>query len=68
MAQLRLQPPEPFNFRNPDDWPRWKHRFVPSREVSSLTADSARKHVNTLYEEEADVVLHLLTTEKTRRI
>ena len=27
MAQLQLQPPEPFNFRNPDDWPQWRRRF-----------------------------------------
>ena len=27
MALLRLQPPEQFNFKNPDNWPRWKRRF-----------------------------------------
>ncbi len=47
-AHLRLQPPEPFNFRNPDDWPRSKRRFGQFREASSLTDDSARKQVNTL--------------------
>ena len=54
MAHLRLQP---FNFRNPDDWPRWKRRFEQFREASSLTDDSARKQVNTLLYEEADAVL-----------
>ncbi len=57
MAQLRLQPPEPFNFCNPDDWPRWKRRFEQFKEASSLTA---RKQVNTLLYcmgEEADAVL-----------
>ncbi len=60
MAQLGLQPPEPFNFHNPDDWPRWKCRFEQFRKASSLTADSAKKQVNTLLYcmgEEAEAVL-----------
>ena len=28
MAQLHLSPPETFNFRNPEEWPKWKRRFV----------------------------------------
>ena len=48
MAQLRLQPPEPFNFRNPDDWLRWKRHFKQFRIASGLTGDDAPKQVSTL--------------------
>ena len=48
MAQLSLKPPEPFNFRNPDDWPRWKRRFQQFRVASGLTGDSQGKQVSTL--------------------
>ena len=37
MAQIRLEPPEPFNFRKPDDWSRWKRRFQQFREASGLS-------------------------------
>ena len=47
-AQVHLQPPGPFNFRTPDDWPRWKRRFKQFRVTSGLSADSAKKQVNTL--------------------
>ena len=60
MAQLRLQPPEPFNFRNPDDWPRWKRRFEQFRSASGLSEDAAKKQVNTLLYclgEQAEAVL-----------
>ena len=60
MAQLRLEPPEPFNFRNPDDWPRWKRRFEQFRVASGLASDDAVKQVNTLLYclgEEAEGVL-----------
>ena len=39
MAKLRLEPPEPFNFRTPDDWPHWKRRFErqnPVQQVDTL--------------------------------
>ena len=48
MAQFRLQPPEPFNFRTPDDWPRWKRRFEQFRVASGLDSDTAAKQVSTL--------------------
>ena len=60
MAQLHLRPPDPFNFRNPDDWPRWKRRFEQYRVAAGLTADSAAKQINTLLYclgEEAEAVL-----------
>ena len=57
---IRLQPPEPFNFRNPDDWPRWRNRFQQFRDASGLSTETASKQVSTfLYSlgEEAESVL-----------
>ena len=57
---IRLQPPEPFNFRNPDDWPRWRNRFQQFRDASGLSTETASKQVSTfLYclGEEAESVL-----------
>ena len=72
MAQVRLQPPEPFNFRTPDDWPRWLRRFEQFREAASLTEDSDKKQVNTfLYclGEEAEAVLSSTNiTEEERAV
>ena len=60
MAQIQLKPPEPFNFKNPDDWPRWKRRFGQFRVALGLIEESPTKQVNTLLYclgEEADAVL-----------
>ena len=48
MAGIRLQPPEPFNFRNLDDWQCWKHRFQQYREASGLDESTESKQVSTL--------------------
>ena len=61
MAQLNLRPPKPFDFRNPDDWPRWKRRFEQYRATAGLTAESEGKQVNNLLYclgEEAEAVLN----------
>ena len=60
MAEIRLQPPETFNFCNPDDWPCWKSRFQQFCEASGLADASAGKQVSTLLYclgEEAEAVL-----------
>ena len=60
MAQLNLKPPEPFDFRNTDDWPRWKRRFQQFRVASGLTGDDAEKQISTLLYclgEQAEAVL-----------
>ena len=60
MAQIRLQPPDPFDFKTPDDWPRWRRRFEQFRSTSGLQEASAAKQVNTLLYclgEEAESVL-----------
>ena len=72
MAQLRLDPPEPFKFRAPEDWPRWKRRFQQFCVASGLVDDrSAEKQVSTLLYcrgEEAQAVLASTNiTEEERR-
>jgi len=60
IAQIRLQPPEPFNFHNPDDWSHWRQRFQQFREASGLNKASATKQISTLLYclgEEAEAVL-----------
>ena len=72
MAQLRLEPPEPFNLRTPDDWPRWKQRYEQFRVASGLESEAAVKQVNTLLYcmgEEADSVLASTNvTEEERKV
>ena len=56
----QLKPPSPFDFKTPDDWPRWKRRFEQFRVASGLSQDDASKQVNTLLYclgEEAEDVL-----------
>ena len=48
MANVRLQPHDPFNFRNPDEWPRWKQWFEQFRSASGLTAEDDLRQVSTL--------------------
>ena len=61
MATIQLSPPEPFNFRKPDEWPRWHKRFDQFRVASGLSDKSAAKQVNTLLYclgEEAEAILN----------
>ena len=70
MAGIRLQPPEPFNFRNPDDWQRWKRRFQQFREASGLDESAETKQVSTLLYslgEEAEAVLTSMNTTDAER-
>ena len=48
MASLQLQPPSPFNFKEPDTWPKWKRHFEQFRLVSRLDEASGEKQVGTL--------------------
>ena len=60
MATIQLQPPPPFNFKTPDDWPRWRRRFGQFRVASGLGEQSAAKQISTLLYclgEEAESVL-----------
>ena len=48
MAQIQLPLPDRFNFRNPDDWSRWRRRFQQFREASGLSDESAAKQISTV--------------------
>ena len=64
MATIRLQPPDRFDFKSPDIWPKWRRRFEQFRTASGLSAASAAQQVNTLLYclgEEADDVLSSTT-------
>ena len=72
MALLRLEPPPPFNFQTPDDWPRWRQRFEQFRIASGLVDDAAAKQVNallyTLGEEAEGVLTSVSVTAEERRV
>ena len=48
MASLRLEVPENFDFRSPDDWPRWKKRFEQFRLASGLASEGEERQISTL--------------------
>ena len=48
MARLQLQPPEPFDFKKPDEWPRWSKRFEQFRVASGLNSKDETRQVCTL--------------------
>ena len=63
---FRLELPPSFDFRKPDEWPRWFRRFDQFRVVSGLAADSEEKQVSTLLYclgEEAEEVLAVSDTK-----
>ena len=43
MASIRLQPPSPFDFKNPDE--RWFEQF---RQASDLASENDEKQISTL--------------------
>ena len=62
MAQLHLSPPEPFNFSNPEDWPKWKRWFEQFRIASGLAQEDEKRQVSTLLYclgEESQAILDL---------
>ena len=71
MAGIQLTPPSPFNFKSPDDWPRWRKRYEQFRVASGLSTDSDDKQVSTLLYclgEEAELVLiSTSATEEDRK-
>ena len=72
MATIHLQPPEHFDFKSPNGWPKWKRRFEHFRAASGLSATSAAQQVSTLLyclNGEADtVLLSTNITEEGRRV
>ena len=48
MASVRLQPLSSFDFKMPDEWPRWKRRFEQFRLALGLSAEDDDRQVSTL--------------------
>ena len=48
MAEIHLQAPNPFNFKTPDERPKWRKRFEQFWVASALDGGAAAKQVNTL--------------------
>ena len=71
MASVRLQPPSPFAFKTPDEWPRWKRRFEQFRLASGLASESDDRQVSTLLycmgEEAEDILASTNIDEADRR-
>ena len=71
MATVLLQPPESFNFHQPDLWLRWKQRFEQFRLASGLSEkDDARQISSLLYcmgQDAEDVLKTTSITDADRR-
>ena len=48
MASLHLEVTENFDFRSPDDWPRWKKRFQQFRLASGLADEGEERQISTI--------------------
>ena len=48
MASVRLQPPAAFDFKQPDEWSRWKKRFNQFRIASGLSTEDDKQQVSRL--------------------
>ena len=71
MKEIRLQLPDPFNFKVPDEWPRWQRHFEQFRVACGLQDASVSMQVNTLLYclgEEVESVLKSIniTEEETK--
>lgn len=68
MASIHLQPPKPFNFRSPDEWPKWKRRFEQFRSALALEGENEVRQVSTLLyclgEEAGDILTSTNITEE----
>ena len=48
MATYQIPAPEPFDFSNTDDWPKWIRRFERFRQSSELSGKSEENQISTL--------------------
>ena len=48
MAGVRVNPPEPFDFPTPEEWPKWLRRFQRYRVASGLASGDEETQVSTL--------------------
>ena len=71
MASFQLRQPDPFDFKDPDSWPKWKRRFLQYQEAAGLTSASHTRQINTLLyclgEEANEVLTSTNITEEERK-
>ena len=71
MSTLQLRPPEPFDFKSPDGWLKWKRRFEQYRDASGLSGESDARQVSTLLyclgEEANDVLASTNISEANKK-
>ena len=71
MSTVRLQPPEPFDFKSPDNWLKWQRRFLQYRDASGLSEESQARQVSTLLyclgEEANDVLTSTNISEEDKK-
>ena len=48
MANVQLQAPKSFDFKNPDSWPSWKKRFEQFRVASGLSETEEARQISML--------------------
>ena len=45
---IQLEPPDPFPFKVPDQWQRWRKRFDQYQLSSGLSTESYKRQISTL--------------------
>ena len=62
MATYQVNPPEPFTFSRPEEWPRWYRQYERFSTASGLDSKDDKMRVNTLVytmgDEATPIVLH----------
>ena len=48
MTTISLNPPGKFDFRHPDEWPKWKRRFTQYFAATGLESEGDTRKVSTL--------------------
>ena len=71
MANLRLSPPDCFDFKKPDEWNRWKRRFEQFRLASGLSSEDDERQISTLLyclgQDAEEVLVSTSITTKQRK-
>lgn len=70
MANIALKPPGKFDFRHPDEWPKWKLRFTRHLTATGLDKEEDARKISTLLYcmgEEGDDVLTSTNITDTQR-
>ena len=62
MATYQITAPENFNFKRPEDWPRWVRKFERFRQASGLSEKEEASQVNALIYTMGDAVDDILSS------